>query len=143
MPTTATAPVNAFTAALETWMSAHRRMTESMVNDTAFDHARRQGAATLNGSVSAFTGTATEMAEIMSEQARFMGRLMERGYDCVVGMHAARSPEAVAATSRDMMTDCVENAVAVSERVVKLGARNLGYMESIHALFSVPAARTS
>lgn len=135
-----TTPFAAFSSALETWMSAHRRMTESLVNDAAVEQVRRRGAGMLNGGVDVMTSASGETASIFADQAKFMGRLMERSFDCLFGAHAARSPEALAATSRDIMTDFVDNAVASSERVVKLGTRNL---ESIHALLSsaVPADR--
>ncbi len=132
--------------AMNTWFDAqHRMMTAAMASmpkmpavescmptgemrRTAEEMgSKMRGSANrvFHGTMEIATTNMNEMATMLNEQSRFVGRLAERAADCTFGDHAACTPEAFSATVRAMMTDCVENTTASSEQMVRSGARTM------------------
>jgi len=97
-----------------------RRVVEQMSNQM-----RGSANRVFHGSVDLAMANMNDMTAMFNEQSRFMGRLAERAADCMLGEHAARTPEAFTATVRTMMADCVENSTVASEQMVRVGARSM------------------
>jgi len=135
-----------------TWMSALRSSSEAMMRgvapstgrDTrsasasasetcaampAFGEAveplRQQASSIFRNMVDLSAAGASELAALGGEQARFMARVSERGFDCVFGPQPARSSEALMATAQAIGSDLMENAAAVGDRLVRLSTRNV------------------
>ena len=133
--------------AMNTWLDAqHRLMGSAMASMPAMPaaeacvpvggEARRVGEQVsgqvrnsdnrvFHGSVDLAMTNMNDMTAMFNDQSRFMGRLAERAADCMLGEHAARTPEAFTATVRTMMADCVENSAVASEQIVRVGARSM------------------
>ena len=75
------------------------------------------------GSIELGNRAVNEMSTLATEQARFMGQLTERCMDAMLGDNAVRSPEAGMATARSLMSDCLDNGTAVSQRMARMGSQ--------------------
>ncbi|HMN96707.1 MAG TPA: hypothetical protein PKC43_09705 [Phycisphaerales bacterium] len=93
------------------------------------EQLRDRVAGALHCGIAMATSASSEMANLLGEQAEFAGRVVERSIDCAFGPHAARSPEAMAATGRTLVSDCLDNAVAVAERVMRVGTATMERMQ--------------
>lgn len=144
---------------MEAWMGVQRRAAESMVNAMAANAAmpgfapfgapaaspfsapgagvadaeqvRSRVAGAMHRSIETAASASAEFAAIVADQARFAGRVVERSVDCVFGPHAARSPEAIAATGRTLVSDCMDNGVATSERAMRVGTVAVERMQEV------------
>lgn len=137
-----------FTSAMDAWMNAWRRTTDTMLRqgmpmgftgadvnaagtaarstvDEMVAPMRRQVATAVQNMIDLATSNTAELAAVGADQARFMARVAERGVDCVFGPEPAKSPEAFAMTARSVVTDCMDNATAVGERMVRIGTQGV------------------
>jgi len=83
------------------------------------------------GSVEMMANGAAEAATLVGEQIRFAGRVSERSMDCVVGQHAARTPEALIATTNTIVSDCMDHATATGERAMRTATRVMQQLQEI------------
>jgi hypothetical protein len=106
----------------------------------AVEPLRQQASSLFRSMVDLGAAGTGELAALGGEQARFMARVSERGFDCVFGPQPARSSEALMATAQAIGSDLMENAAAVGDRLVRLSTRNV---ERTTALFAAKGDRTS
>lgn len=83
------------------------------------------------GGVEMMAAGAVEAATLVGEQIRFAGRIGERSMDCVVGQHAARTPEALVATTNAIVGDCMDHATATGERTMRMATRTMQQLQEL------------
>lgn len=129
-----------YTQMVDGFFAAQKKMLDTMmgfsatsfgVENPSFEAARTTASSFFHKSVEAGTQSMGDFGTIVNDQIKFAGRVAERSIDTLCGVNGAKSPEAFAATSRSIMTDCVENMGVVAQEMIKLSARNAETMQKL------------
>ncbi len=131
---------NTYGEMVNSFFAAQKKMMETFVGfstknmgieNPAFESFRNGTSKMFHTGVDAMTRTVTETTSIANDQVRFAGRVGERMVDSVCGPNMAKSPEAFTATMKTIVNDCVENASAFTNEMMKVASKQMETAQEI------------